>query len=169
MLKPVPAKGALKTLAKAPGPLVGHFAIVASQYNAEFVDAMLAEAHAELRAAGRVGVVVVRVPGAFEIPVAAAQLAAQTNPPLNAIICLGVILRGKTAHADLIGEAVTSALMNLQVAHRLPVVHEVLLLKNEKQARERCLPGKYNRGREAAQTALAMAAVMRDLAGPRPA
>ena len=155
MLKPVTAKNIPAAN--------GHFAIVASIYNDRYVDAMVNEAHAELRAAGGVNVIVVRVPGAFEIPLAAAELAKRSNPPLSAIICLGVILRGKTAHADLIGEAVTRALMELQIAQGVPVIHEVLLLKNEKQAQERCLKGKYNRGREAAQTALAMAALLRAL------
>ena len=156
MLKPVTAK-------KIPAAN-GRFAIVASEYNARYVDAMVNEAHAELRSAGRVNVIVLRVPGAFEIPLAAAEVAKRSRPPLSAIICLGVILRGKTAHADLIGEAVTRALMDLQIAQGVPVIHEVLLLKNEKQAKERCLKGEFNRGKEAAQTALAMAALLRNLA-----
>jgi len=142
----------------------GAFAIVASRYNARYVEAMLRAAKAEiLRAGGRVQVV--RVPGAYEIPVVAAKLARTAAPPLSAILCLGVILRGATTHAAHIGEAVSNALAQIQIQHEVPVVHEVLLLENETQARERCLGRKHNRGTEAAQTALEMARVMIRLRG----
>ncbi len=138
------------------------FAVVASTYNARYVDAMLRAAQAELRRAGA-KVRVVRVPGAYEIPVVAKTLSAK-NPGLAGILCLGVILRGATTHAAHIGEAVSNALMQIQLAHQIPVIHEVLLLENEEQARVRCLGRKHNRGTEAAQTALEMARVMRTLA-----
>ena len=138
------------------------FAIVASTYNARYVDAMLRAAQAELRRAGA-KVRVVRVPGAYEIPVVAKTLSAK-NPGLAGILCLGVILRGATTHAAHIGEAVSDALMQIQLAHQIPVIHEVLLLENEAQAEVRCLGRKHNRGTEAAQTALEMARVMKTLA-----
>ena len=151
------------------------FAIVASQYNAPYVEAMLQAAQAELERAGAKEVRVVRVPGAYEIPVVAARLARVSSAHasrithhasrLSAIVCLGVILRGETVHAAHIGEAVSRALMEIQVRHEVPVIHEVLLLENEEQARARCLDPKRNRGREAVQTALAMAQVMAGL-GP---
>ncbi|HKW29699.1 MAG TPA: 6,7-dimethyl-8-ribityllumazine synthase [Verrucomicrobiae bacterium] len=145
----------------------GTFAIVASRYNARYVDAMLRAAEAELRRAGVSRIQIVRVPGAYEIPIVAKRLARaahlDSRAPLSAIVCLGVILRGETVHAAHIGEAVSRGLMEIQLAHEIPVVHEVLLLENEAQARARCLNPKHNRGTEAAQTALALARVMAGL------
>ncbi len=148
----------------------GRFAIIASRYNAKYVDAMLKAAQAELKRAGAAQVQVIRVPGAFEIPIVAAGLVRATQPPappkpdgFSAILCLGVILRGETTHAAHIGENVSRALMDIQIESGVPVIHEVLLLENEEQARVRCLDPKHNRGREAAQTALAMAQVMAGL------
>jgi 6,7-dimethyl-8-ribityllumazine synthase len=124
---------------------------------------MLRAASAELKRAGAAGVEIVRGPGAYEIPVVAARLARTRESSLSAIICLGVILRGQTVHAEYIGRAVSHALMEIQVRHEVPVIHEVLLLENEEQARVRCLGGKHNRGTEAAQTAFQMARVMQTL------
>jgi 6,7-dimethyl-8-ribityllumazine synthase len=140
----------------------GSFAIIASKYNARFVDSMLVAAQFTLTQAGVKKVTVIRVPGAFEIPAVASRLA-RSRPSYSALICLGVIIRGQTTHAQQIAEAVSMALVQLQVQHALPIVHEVLLLENEAQAVARCLDKKHNRGTEAAQTALAMAQVMSSL------
>ena len=164
MLKPVKTKALRADQAR--------FGIIASEYNSLYVNAMLRAAKTELKRAGAKQVSVFRVPGAFEIPVVAARLARLSShasrpataghhaSPFSALICLGVILRGETSHATHIGEAVSQALMKIQVRHEVPVIHEVLLLENEAQARVRCLGSKHNRGAEAAQTALKMARVM---------
>jgi 6,7-dimethyl-8-ribityllumazine synthase len=146
----------------------GTFAIVASRYNARYVDSMLHAAKATLSRAGA-KIQIVRVPGAYEIPAVVAKLVRQSedDEPLAAVICLGVILRGETVHAAHIGEAVTHALMQIQVNYQVPVIHEVLLLENQAQAKKRCLDRKHNRGTEAAQTALEMAQVMQSLGGDK--
>ncbi|MEI8291391.1 MAG: 6,7-dimethyl-8-ribityllumazine synthase [Verrucomicrobiota bacterium] len=152
MLKAVKIKASRKT-GKS-------FAIVASTYNSRYVDAMLRAAKTEiLHSGGKVKVI--RVPGAYEIPVVAAKLA--RSKKFSGIICLGVILRGATTHAQHIGEAVSNALVQIQTEHEVPVIHEVLLLENKQQAKERCQSKTHNRGTEAAQTALEMAWVMATL------
>ena len=140
----------------------GSFAIVASRYNFEYVDAMLHAAREELLRAGA-RVRIVRVPGAFEIPAAAARLAQPRR--YAAIICLGVIFQGETSHAKHIGWGVTHALAHIQVLHKMPVIHGVFTFEKARHARVRCLGKKHNRGTEAAQTALEMARVMKNLHG----
>jgi 6,7-dimethyl-8-ribityllumazine synthase len=162
MLKPVrPADSRRFRLA------TGRFAIVASRYNAAYVDGMLRAAE-EVLLNAKVDLEVVRVPGAFEIPVVAATLASGSTGKFAALICLGVILRGATTHAQFIGESVTQALAQIQIQRRVPIIHEVLLLENEEQAKARCLSSEHNRGAEAAYTALEMAQTMKALQRKQP-
>jgi 6,7-dimethyl-8-ribityllumazine synthase len=135
----------------------GTFVIVASRYNGEYVDAMVHAAKVELDNA-RAKLRIVRVPGAFEIPAVVARLAASGR--YSAIICLGVIFQGETSHAQHIGWGVTHALAQIQVQHKVPVIHGVFVFDKVKHAKVRCLGVKHNRGTEAAQTALEMARVM---------
>lgn len=142
----------------------GAFAIVASRYNSEYVDAMLHAAREELLRAGA-RIRIVRVPGAFEIPATAARLAQPRR--YAAIICLGVIFQGETSHARHIGWGVTHALAQIQVLHKIPVIHAVFVFDKVRHAKIRCLGKKHNRGTEAARTALEMARVMKQIGGNR--
>ncbi len=135
-------------------------AIVASEYNATYVDGMLSAALDLLTQAGA-ATDTFRVPGAFEIPVMTAVLLRDPEPRPDAVICLGLIWQGETDHARQVAGAVTTALMGLQVESGVPCVHEVLTVTSEDQARARCLDPKTNRGREAAWTALRMALLLR--------
>ncbi len=152
----------LKPIAQRTSPATGgRFAIVASCYNGRYVDALLRAARSELRRGGAERIEVIRVPGAFEIPVVAARLAAERQPRPSAIVCLGVIFQGETSHARHIGDAVSHALARLQLEQRLPVIHGVYVFETEEQARARCLGRKHNRGLEVARTALEMARIVR--------
>ncbi len=138
------------------------FAIVAGQYNPEFVRGLIEHARAEfLEMSSNFNVVVFEVPGAFEIPLMVQEVA--TRGGMDAISALGVIIEGETEHARLIGEEVTRALQQLALTHRLPVIHEVLLVEDAGQAEVRTLGDELNRGREAAEAAVAMIEVMATL------
>jgi 6,7-dimethyl-8-ribityllumazine synthase len=132
---------------------IGRIAIVASRYNTELVEAMVAKAQEEIMSTDpQAKIEVVHAHGSFEIPFLA-QLIIQRHKP-DAVICLGVILRGATGHADLIAASISDTLCQLSVTTGTPVIHGVLLLDNEEQAKERCLGDEYNRGTEAARAAL---------------
>jgi len=104
-------------------------------------------------------VVTHRVPGAFEAPLAVQEIAKHGG--VDAVIAFGVIIAGATAHADLIASAITTALMQIGLSTGVPVIHEVLLVRDESQARERCLGTRLNRGAEAARAAVGMASALR--------
>jgi 6,7-dimethyl-8-ribityllumazine synthase len=141
------------------------FAIVASRYNNAYVQALIDSATSELnQVEPGADVHLVRVPGSFEIPLAVKLVGLQKK--VDAILALGIVLRGETAHADLIARSVTTALMNLALELRIPVIHEVLLLDNEEQAKARCLGKELNRGTEAARAAVSIARTVNDLCLP---
>lgn len=130
-------------------------AIVASLYNETYVEGLLNAAKDELQdIAPNVTITSYRVPGAFEIPVCTELILRSSKP--DAVIALGVILRGATEHADLVAASVTDALQRAATTHCVPVVHEVLLLDTTDQAEERCLGATINRGTEAARVAINM-------------
>ncbi len=141
------------------------FAIVASQYNAEFVQGLVDHARRELEAISpSFSIQTYEVPGAFEIPLMVQEVAGRG---IDAIIALGVIIQGETQHANLIAGAITTSLQQLSLTHRLPIIHEVLLLKNEEQARVRCLEEEINRGTEAARVAAQMVQTLGSLRSSR--
>lgn len=129
--------------------------IVAAKYNEDFTTALLDNALAELsELVSQARVDIVRVPGAFEVPVMVAQVIQRVNP--DCVLALGLLIRGSTAQADLVAVSVTNALQNIAVETRVPIIHEVLLCDDEKQAYARCIGEQLNRGREAARAAAAM-------------
>ena len=138
------------------------FAIVASQFNAPYVQGLVDHAEKELRGlAPNATTVIHRVPGSFEIPVAVREIALREKA--DAIIACGVIIQGETNHAKNLSRSVTDALQRVAVDYGVPVINVVLSFDNETQARERCLENRMNRGTEAARAALEIAKVMSEL------
>jgi len=135
--------------------IIGHkvrICIVASKYNETFTDALVENAIEELgEIIPMARIDLIRVPGAFEIPVAVANVL--DREVFNCAIALGLIIRGDTGHADLVAASVTDSLQRLAVERMIPVIHEVLLVEDEKQAHARCVEADKNRGREAARAA----------------
>jgi 6,7-dimethyl-8-ribityllumazine synthase len=138
------------------------FSIVASLFNEQYVQGLIDHAGAELKSlAPHATVSLHRVPGAFEIPVVVRELALQKKA--DAILALGVILQGKTSHAENLARSVTDALQQIALEHGIPVINAVLSLETEAQAQERCLGSTINRGTEAARAAVEVANVMGEL------
>ena len=152
---------ALQPKPRSIGPKV-RVCIVASRFNEQFTDALVQNAIDELsELVPNARVDLIRVPGAFEIPVMVASIL-DREPP-NCIIALGLIIRGSTEHADLVATSVTDALQKLAVESLRPIIHEVLLVTDEKQAYARCIGSQMNRGRDAARAAAAMIELYQDL------
>ena len=138
------------------------FVIVASEFNYHFVEGLVNHATTELRAqAPEAEVLLIRVPGAFEIPVAVKEIAQDER--VDAVLAMGVILQGETEHAAHLARSVTDALQRIALEEHVPVINCVLSLTNELQAKERCHGEKINRGTEAARAAVKIAGVMRQL------
>ncbi|MGD9896646.1 MAG: 6,7-dimethyl-8-ribityllumazine synthase [Candidatus Methylacidiphilaceae bacterium] len=136
------------------------FAIVASNYHQEYCDALVAAAESELSGHD---LILCRVPGSFEIPLQVNRLA--RTGQYDAILALGVVWQGETAHAQEILRAVTDALMKISLEEDVPVIHEVLSVKTEAELRERTM-GELSRGKEGARAALAVAALGAGLSRP---
>jgi 6,7-dimethyl-8-ribityllumazine synthase len=145
------------------------FALVVSRYHDFVTERLLEGALAALKAAGAGAdaATVVRVPGAFEIPLAA-QLAAESGE-YDAVVCLGCLVRGETLHFEVIASAVSHALTTASSATGVPMAFGVLTTNSIEEALERAGEGPANKGWEAASAAVEMAAVAAQLSRKTPA
>lgn len=148
-------------------PAGSRFAIVVSKYHDFVTDKLQAAAIAALEQAGAGGdrITVIRVPGAFEIPMAARH-AAETGE-FAAIICLGCLIRGGTPHFEYISAAVAHGLTAAAGDSGVPMAFGVLTTNSAEEAIERAGAGPSNKGWEAAAAAIEMATVVAALAEPR--
>lgn len=136
-------------------------AIVVSQFNREITDALLNGAVGLLQDKLIHEYTVVKVPGAIEIPLIAQQLACSHK--FDAIIALGAVIRGETSHYDYVCEQVSQGCQKVMLDHQLPVIFGILTTENEEQCWDR-LGGKHgHKGREAAQAALDMVSIIRQI------
>jgi len=143
--------------------------IVAARFNGEVVARLLAGAEAAL-ARHRVdpaSVTLVRVPGAFEIPLAAQRLA--TLGGVDALITLGAVVRGETPHFDYVAGECARGVARVALDAGLPVIFGVLTADTMAQALARAGGEHGNKGEEAALAALEMASLLRRLAARAPA
>ncbi|MBF0687567.1 MULTISPECIES: 6,7-dimethyl-8-ribityllumazine synthase [Cellulomonas] len=133
--------------------------VVAASWHTEVMDGLVAGAQRALAEAGVEDVTTVRVPGSFELPVAA-QRAAGTA---DAVVALGVVIRGGTPHFDFVCQAATWGLTQVALRTGVPVGFGVLTCDDEQQALDRAgLPGSHeDKGAEAAQAAVATALTLR--------
>ena len=131
------------------------FAIVAARYNPELMDQLIQRTQAELLALKADVVVIERVPGSAELPLAAALITQQPEKPV-AVIALGIVIAGSTHHHQIIGYSTAWALQQISLQHNLPIINGILVVENCSQAEER-VGDAINRGREFAAAAIEMA------------
>ena len=136
------------------------FGIAAASYNPEFSDALVGHCVDALAKAGG-ETKVVRVPGSFEVSAAAAKLAKSGR--YDCVVGLGVLVQGETSHAQHIAGAVAHGLTKIAIETGVPTVFGIVTANNLRQARARCLGKQFNRGREAARTAIQMARLWKSL------
>lgn len=141
-------------------------AVVAAQWHTPVMDGLLAGALTALDEFGVAAPTVVRVPGAFELPVVAKALADAGH---DAVVALGVVIRGGTPHFEYVCAAATDGLTRVALDTGVPIGFGVLTCDNEQQALDRAgIEGsKEDKGREAATAAVVTAVALRTVAGPR--
>jgi 6,7-dimethyl-8-ribityllumazine synthase len=143
------------------------FAVVAARFNDYVVEKLLRGAVDALRAhgAGDGQIDIVRVPGAFELPLAARRLALARKH--DAIIALGAVIRGETPHFDFVAGECAAGLSRVGLETGVPIAFGVLTTESVEQALERAGGESGNKGADAAVTAIEMANLLRRLDGPR--
>ena len=139
------------------------FGIVASKFNELITDRLLASALETLKKGGAVdhNIQIVKVPGAFEIPLIARKLAETGR--FDAIICLGSVIQGETAHFDFICSETSRGIARASLETGVPVIFGVLTTQTVDQALERAGPPVRNRGIHAAQAAMEMATLLKQI------
>ncbi len=141
-------------------------AVVAARFNADIVERMVEGAAAAWQRQGGdpAGLVLVRAPGAFELPLLARKLAATGR--YDAIVALGCVIRGDTAHFDFVAGEAARGIADASRDTGLPVIFGVLTTENLEQALERASVDRMDKGGEAMEAALEMTAVLRQIAQP---
>lgn len=136
--------------------------IVASSWHEAVMDGLIAGARAALGDAGTTDVDLIRTPGAFELPLVAQ---ACVTDGYDAIVALGVVIRGGTPHFEYVSSAATDGLARVALDERVPIGFGLLTCDDEEQALDRAgLPGSSeDKGREAAEAALATLHILRAL------
>ena len=160
-MPPMPQiEGALRPLPSA------RYAILASRWNPRITDALVDGARAALQAhgVGDEAVDLIRVPGALELPVAAE--AAARGGRYAALVALGCVVRGETRHYELVADECARGLMQVSVAHALPIGNGVLAVERHADAQARAGGAHGNKGEEAALAALEMAHLLPQLLPP---
>ena len=144
-------------------PSGARYAIVASRWNPRIVDALVEGARAALvaHAVADAAVDVIRVPGAWEIPVVAARLAAAGKHA--AILALGCVVRGDTRHYEHVADGCAQGLMRVALDYRLPVLNGVLAVEMHADAQARAGGAHGNKGEEVALAALEMTNLLEKL------
>jgi 6,7-dimethyl-8-ribityllumazine synthase len=155
--------GKVSTAAAPPDADGLRVVIVAARYNEAVVEQLVEGARAAWLGAGGAesALRIERVPGAFELPLAAQALAQLGD--CDAIVALGCVIRGDTAHFDFVAGECARGLQQVALSSGTPVSFGVLTTENSAQAEERAVPGPLNKGAEALLTAVAMARLLRSL------
>ncbi|HJU06856.1 MAG TPA: 6,7-dimethyl-8-ribityllumazine synthase [Rhodanobacteraceae bacterium] len=138
------------------------YAIIASRWNSEIVDALVEGARRGFADCGvdEGALTVLRVPGAWELPMLAAHLASQKK--YAAIVALGCVVRGETRHYEHVADECARGLMRVALEHGVPVLNGVLAVEREEHAQARAGGVHGNKGEEVAHAAVEMAVLMRE-------